>query len=47
MRAFPLRCPPARADFGHHELGRGRLRKTELRAVTVADADVFDEPQNL
>jgi hypothetical protein len=47
MRTFPLRCSPSRADFGHHELGRGRLPKTELRAVTVADADVFYEPQNL
>lgn len=46
VRAFALRRSSSRPNLWDHQLGRGRVRQAQLRAVPVADADVFDEAED-
>ena len=45
--SFPLRCSPSRTNLCHDQLCRRPVRQTELRAMPLADTDVFDETEDL
>ena len=47
VRSLPLRCSPSRTNLCHDQLCRRPVRQTELRAMPLADTDVFDETEDL
>jgi len=47
VRVSPLGRSPSRPNLRHHQFGWRSVRQAELRAMTVADADMFNEAKDL